>query len=185
MSFKAHNRFSINFLAFAFLLIFCVAFFSLSSISVNDPKIAFAAGNKASSNASLDNGYLKPGTNLLSTAAAQEDSSGGYWPAMGYETTGYNGVDFYSPSGTSATFTPDNVSFFGGNIGVKSMLDADTLSPYSALSKAMQDQNFIISFVFESQIQIGGNSGDDPVTLQTSIKWYPAGTGGEIGRAHV
>ncbi|NLT18377.1 MAG: hypothetical protein GXY10_03115 [Clostridiales bacterium] len=180
MSFKAHNRFSINFLAFAFLLIFCVAFFSLSSISVNDPKIAFAAGNKASSNASLDNGYLKPGTNLLSTAAAQEDSSGGYWPAMGYETTGYNGVDFYSPSGTSATFTPDNVSFFGGNIGVKSMLDADTLSPYSALSKAMQDQNFIISFVFESQIQIGGNSGDDPVTLQTSIKWYPAGTGGAV-----
>lgn len=180
MSFKAHNRFSINFLAFAFLLILCVAFFSLSFISSIDKNIAFAAGNKTSSNASLDNGFLKPGTNLLSTAAAQEDSTGGYWPAMGYETTGYNGIDFYSPSGTSATFTPDSVSFFGGNVGVKTMLNADTLSPYSALSKAMQDQNFIISFVFESQIQIGGNSGDDPVTLQTSIKWYPSGTGGSV-----
>lgn len=178
MIFKAHARnYNLVIIFCALLLIFCVASFSLLINMGLSEYIAFAAGNKASENASLDNGYLKPGTNILSTQAAQEDPTGGYWPSSGYEASGYNARDFFAPSGTNVLFGPDHLEFYGGNVGVKTLLNADSLDVSSALSKAMQDQNFIINFTFEAQVQIGGQSGSN-VTLDTTIEWFPSGTGG-------
>lgn len=180
MFLKAHSQsFKSYVILCALLILTCVVFFSLS-FSSNSSFTAFAAGAKVSSNASLDTGYLTPGTNILSTAAAQEDLTGGLWPSSGEETTGYNAQDFHVASGTSAIFTTDYLSFRGGKVGVLALVNGDTNSVSSALMKAMQDQNFIINISFEAQIQIGGSSGDDDVTVQTVISWYPSGTGGSV-----
>lgn len=160
-----------------FFLIFSFIFLSASIISSNPYDItAFAAvGAKPNKAATLDNGYIKTGENVIFTSAANEDvSAPGTWPTgAGYETGEYFARDFYSVAGTNTRFSSEMVQFYGGKVGILLMVNNESY-PLNALAQALKSNLFIIKLRFEVNITIQ-SSNPSNVELTTSLGWYPTG----------